>query len=144
MEEHQTEAITYPVKGQCQCGSVSFLLKAPPKMVIACHCKECQKLSTSAFSITCIIDAEAIEISGELKETSRVAESGNVNLGKFCPNCGNRIYQINPEAPEVIKFKAAGGLDNTSMIVPTTHVWTSEKQSWVIIPPDVQQFTKQR
>lgn len=135
---------SYPVKGQCQCGSISFVLKAAPKMVIACHCKECQKLSTSAFSITCIVPADDIEISGELKETSRVADSGNVNLGKFCPNCGNRIYQVNPAAPEMIKFKAGGCLDDTSMLVPTTHVWTSEKQSWVVIPDDVQQFDKQR
>ncbi|MFH0266580.1 GFA family protein [Vibrio rumoiensis] len=134
----------YPVKGQCQCGHVSFTLKAAPKMVIACHCKECQKLSTSAFSITSIVNADDIEINGELKTTRRVADSGNENVGYFCPSCGNRIYQLNPAAPEMIKFKAAGCLEDTRMIVPTMHVWTSEKQGWVIIPDDVQQFDKQR
>ncbi|MFV0576619.1 MAG: GFA family protein [Vibrio sp.] len=136
--------VTYPVHGKCQCGQVSFTLKAAPKMVIACHCKECQKLSTSAFSITSIIDAANIEITGELKETSRVADSGNTNVGKFCPNCGNRIYQMNPAQPEIIKFKANAGLDDASMMTPTTHVWTSEKQDWVILPEGVQVFEKQR
>ncbi|MBD1577131.1 GFA family protein [Vibrio sp. S11_S32] len=134
----------YPVKGQCQCGQVTFSLKAAPKMVIACHCKECQKLSTSAFSITTIVEASNIEINGVLHDSSRVADSGSVNVGKFCPGCGNRIYQINPVAPEMIKFKAAGGLDNTSMIIPNMHVWTREKQTWFTIPEGVQQFEKQR
>ncbi|WP_417880868.1 GFA family protein [Vibrio sp.] len=136
--------VNYPVKGRCQCGSVNFTLKAAPKVVIACHCKECQKLSTSAFSITCVVDAKDIAIQGELKQTSRTADSGNDNIGHFCSGCGNRIYQLNPAAPDMIKFKAAASLDDTRMIVPTMHVWTSEKQDWVVIPDDVQQFEKQR
>ncbi|OEF23277.1 GFA family protein [Vibrio rumoiensis] len=136
--------VNYPVQGECQCGQVKFSLKAAPKMVIACHCKECQKLSTSAFSITTIVNRNDIDITGELHETSRVADSGNTNVGKFCPSCGNRIYQVNPADPEMIKFKAAGGLSDTRMIVPTTHVWTSEKQAWVTIPEGVQEFPKQR
>ncbi|TVO35795.1 GFA family protein [Vibrio algivorus] len=136
--------VSYPVKGQCQCGSVNFILKAAPKAIIACHCKECQKLSTSAFSITCVVDAKDIDVQGELKQTSRLADSGNENVGYFCSGCGNRIYQLNPAAPELIKFKAAASLDNTRMIVPAMHVWTSEKQDWVVIPDGVQQFEKQR
>lgn len=136
--------VNYPVKGQCQCGQVTFSLKAEPKVVIACHCKECQKLSTSAFSITCVVDAENIEIKGDLKQTHRIATSGNDNVGHFCAGCGNRIFQVNPDSPDMIKFKAASSLDDTRMIVPTLHVWTSEKQDWVVLPDNVQQFEKQR
>lgn len=134
--------VNYPVKGTCQCGQVSFVLKAAPKKVIACHCKECQKLSTSAFSITSVIDKQDIDITGELQQTTRVAESGNTNVGCFCPNCGNRIYQFNPAAPDAIKFKAGSSLDDTSMIVPAVHIWTGEKQAWVTIPDGVPQFEK--
>ena len=134
----------YPVKGQCQCGQVKFSLNAAPKLIIACHCKDCQKLSTSAFSITAIVNEHDIDITGDLNENSRVAASGNLNVGKFCPGCGNRIYHINPTAPEMIKFKAMSSLDDTSMVVPNMHVWTSEKQAWVAIPDDIQQFEKQR
>ncbi|MGO2418197.1 MULTISPECIES: GFA family protein [Vibrio] len=140
--------MNYPVFGECQCGKIKFSLKAAPKMVIACHCKECQKLSTSAFSITAIVQQDDIDIDidieGELHETSRIADSGNTNIGKFCSGCGNRIYQLNPAEPTVIKFKAISSLSDTKMVVPTTHVWTSEKQSWVTIPEGVQQFEKQR
>lgn len=74
-------------------------------MVVACHCKECQKLSTSAFSITAIVRAEDIEFSGELSHWQRGSASGNISAAKFCGRCGNRIYHYNPAEPQSIKLK---------------------------------------
>ena len=82
----------YPIAGACQCGNVTFKLLAPPKAVIACHCKHCQKLATSAFSITAMVNTEDIEFSGKMNEWERLADSGNRNVAKYCPSCGNRIY----------------------------------------------------
>ena len=77
--------MTCPIEGACQCGGVKYRLLAPPQMVLACHCKECQKLSTSAFSITAVVRTSDVEFLGEMAEWSRVAESGNINGAKFCP-----------------------------------------------------------
>ncbi|WP_425601994.1 GFA family protein [Shewanella insulae] len=132
----------YPVKGACQCGGVTYELHSAPLMVVACHCKECQKLSTSAFSITAVVNADSIEFQGEMAEWSRVADSGNVNGAKFCPTCGNRIYHFDPKDPSKIKLKPSN-LSDTSLIVPTSHVWVSEKQSWFTIPDGVAVFDKQ-
>lgn len=134
--------MTYPIEGSCQCGNVRYRLKAAPSMVVACHCRECQKLSSSAFSITAIVDADAIEFEGEMAEWSRVADSGNTNVAKFCPTCGNRIYHINPDDPGRIKLKPST-LADTSIIEPTVHVWASQKQAWYTIPEGVTVFEKQ-
>ncbi len=72
--------IHYPIKGSCQCGGVSYELLEPPLMVVACHCKECQKLSTSAFSITAMIHEDSIQFSGLMKDWSRSSDSGNISL----------------------------------------------------------------
>lgn len=132
----------YPIEGSCQCGGVRYKLLAAPKMVVACHCKECQKLSTSPFSVTAMVAAADIEFEGEMAEWSRIAESGNVNTAKFCPTCGNRIYHFNPGQPDLIKLKP-GGLSDTSGLEPTAHVWVSEKQPWYEIPEGVKTFDKQ-
>ncbi|WP_417551596.1 GFA family protein [Marinomonas fungiae] len=132
----------YPISGSCQCGGVTYQLLAAPKMVVACHCKECQKLSTSAFSITAMVDASDLVIQGELKDWSRVAESGNTAAAKFCPTCGNRIYHYDPVKPEAIKLKPSN-LSDTSIIQPTAHAWVSEKQGWYQIPDGVKVFDKQ-
>lgn len=132
----------YPIEGSCQCGGVKYKLLAPPLAVVACHCRECQKLSTSAFSITAIVNTSDVQFKGEMKEWRRLADSGNINGAMFCPTCGNRIYHFNPNEPEKLKLKPAN-LSDTSMINPTAHVWVSEKQAWYQIPAGVKVFEKQ-
>ena len=134
--------IQYPIRGACQCGNVSYELLQPPLMGVACHCRECQKLSTSAFSITAVVKTDAVRFHGELKEWGRVAESGNRNNARFCPECGNRIYHFNPDQPDTIKLKPSN-LEDTRMIRPTMHVWVSEKQDWYDIPAGVEQHQRQ-
>ncbi len=132
----------YPIDGACQCGNITYQLVAPPLLVVACHCKQCQKLSTSAFSITALVKTDSVEFKGELKEWQRLADSGNKNYAKFCPECGNRIYHFDPDMPETIKLKPSN-LSDTRILNPSAHVWVSEKQDWIQIPDGVEQFDTQ-
>ena len=131
----------YPIKGACQCGNISYQLNAAPLKVIACHCKECQILSTSAFSITTIVNASDITFEGEMKQWERSSDSGNRNVANFCPTCGNRIYHINPDEPELIKLK--GRLNNAKDVQPVAHIWLGEKHDWFDVPEGVAQLDKQ-
>lgn len=135
--------VDYPLVGSCQCGQLRYRLLAPPLKVLACHCKHCQKLSTSAFSITAVMRVSDVEFEGELAEWRRMADSGNKNYAKFCPGCGNRIYHYNPDTPDTIKLKAASGLDDTRLLKPTAHLWLSQKQAWFTVPEGVESFDKQ-
>ncbi|OYD23366.1 GFA family protein [Oceanimonas baumannii] len=134
--------MNYPLTGACQCGSVRYQLLSEPKMIVACHCKECQKLSTSAFSITALVNTDQIRFQGEMKEWRRTADSGNINGAMFCPTCGNRIYHFNPDEPDTLKLKPAS-LTDTRLIKPVAHVWVSEKQDWYQIPEGVAVYDKQ-
>jgi hypothetical protein len=134
--------IQYPLQGACQCGNVTYTLSAPPLMIVACHCRECQKLSTSAFSITAIVKAETITFKGTMSDWSRSADSGNISAAKFCPQCGNRIYHYNPQDKSTLKLKPTN-LSDTRIIKPTVHAWISEKQAWFDIPAGVKTFERQ-
>jgi len=134
----------YPIEGSCQCGQVTYKLNAAPNMVVACHCTECQKLSTSPFSVTAIVASTDIEFSGDLKEWGRATDSGNRSNAKFCPNCGNRIYHFNPEDLSMVKLKLKPvNIADESVFEPTAHFWISKKQSWYQIPEGVTVFDKQ-
>lgn len=136
--------MSYLVEGSCQCGQVAYKLHQPPKMVVACHCRECQKLSTAPFSVTAVVATKGIEFKGELKEWQRMAESGNKNFAKFCPECGNRIYHFNPDDMSTIKLKLKSNHSGDDTIFePTAHVWVSEKQDWYQVPTGVPCFDKQ-
>lgn len=134
--------IEYPLEGSCQCGGVTYQLLEPPLLVAACHCTECQKLSTSAFSITAMVKPESVEFSGEMKDWSRSSDSGNISAAKFCPTCGNRIYHYNPDDMSTLKLKPSTLLD-TRVIQPTVHIWVSEKQDWYELPEGVGVFEGQ-
>lgn len=131
----------FPVKGACQCGQVSYELYQAPKIVIACHCVECQKLSTGPFSVTAMVSAEDITFTGELSEWQRMADSGNKNSAKFCPSCGNRIYHYNPDDAAILKLKLKPvNLEDDSLFEPTAHVWVDSKVGWYDIPEGVKCF----
>jgi hypothetical protein len=120
-----------PATGSCQCGNLRYRVTMAPLATVACHCRDCQKLSTSAFSISMILPRSGFELlSGEPKSWERPAESGAVAVCWFCPDCGNRIYHENPEMPEIVRLKP-GTLDDTSAIVPVAHVWTCREQPWL-------------
>ncbi|WP_439133352.1 GFA family protein [Pseudomaricurvus sp.] len=132
----------YPLNGACQCKQVRYRLLQAPIMVVCCHCKECQKLSTSAFSITAVVKREHLEFEGDLKHWERSSDSGNINAAAFCPDCGNRMYHFDPQKPDIIKLKPST-LENTGIIKPSKHLWVSEKQNWFEIPEGVEQYPKQ-
>ena len=136
--------MNFPIKGSCQCGQLTYELLKAPKKVIACHCKECQILSTSAFSVTALVAAEDIQFNGEMKEWGRPADSGNRSHAKFCPDCGNRVYHFNPKAPEMVKLKLRPVDSSVDHIFePTAHIWLSSKVGWFEPSESAEQFEKQ-
>ena len=53
--------------GGCLCGSVRFEVKGDPEMFHACHCRNCQLMTGSAFTICLYFPAQDITItSGDL------------------------------------------------------------------------------
>ncbi len=44
-----------PIVGGCQCGTVRYEITDDPVALYVCHCRECQKQSSSAFGISVIV-----------------------------------------------------------------------------------------
>jgi hypothetical protein len=134
-----------PVKewpGGCQCGAVRYLLRRESIAVYACHCKECQKQSASAFGLSLPFAREELELTGETESWRRPTDSGSFTTGWFCPKCGSRLFHVSDRAPARGTLKA-GTLDDTSQLEPRFHIWTSRKQPWVVLPEGVPQFETQ-
>ena len=121
--------------GGCQCGRVRYRITAEPYMLVACHCKECQRQSGSAFGLSMMVPQDAVALEGELKMFERSSDSGRPLKCFFCASCGTRIYHQPAYAP-VVNIRA-GTLDDTSRLEPTMHAWVSRKQPWFTIPEGV-------
>lgn len=53
---------TVPREGGCRCGRIRLRIGAPPLLTMACHCKGCQRMSASAFSLSAAIPSAGFEI----------------------------------------------------------------------------------
>jgi len=123
-----------PLEGGCQCGAVRYRIEAEPLGLAACHCRECQRQSGSAFGLSLDVPKGAVRLlSGELRVFTTVADSGRTKHCAFCPACGTRIYH-DGETSTSIK---AGTLDDPTGLEPRAHYWTSSKHAWVAIPDGV-------
>lgn len=129
--------------GGCQCGAIRYEFSGDPKLVVACHCTDCQRQSGSAFGMTLVVDEADFRLTqGELKTFSSESAAGRAKLGAFCPDCGTRIYH-KPEWRKGSVSVKPGTLDDTQWLQPTVHLWTNSKQGWVTIPDGVKTFETQ-
>jgi hypothetical protein len=128
-------------KGGCECGAVRYQVEGEPKAVVVCHCRNCQRQSGGAFGMSMVFAADQFMCeSGELASFERPTKSGATMQGRFCPECGTRIYNQKAGAPVIIL--KPGTLDDTSELRPTLQLWTSRKQSWFDLP-QLQGFEEQ-
>ena len=77
--------MSLPVEGACMCGQVRMRISLPPIMTAACHCRGCQRLSASAFSLTALIPSEGVEVIG----ATAIGALHGPSSYEYCPNCLN-------------------------------------------------------
>ena len=124
----------FPVEGGCQCGAVRYRLKASPLTVYNCHCKDCQRFSGAAWSMSMMVRDEDFEVlSGEIVRYDRKASSGNVITMSFCARCHGWIWSI-PTLPGIM-VPRAGTLDSMDWAEPVGNIWIDSKAAWVAIDP---------
>lgn len=128
--------------GGCQCGAVRYVLRRESIACYACHCRECQKQSASAFGLSLPFARDELELTGEVATWRRPTDSGSFTTGHFCPACGSRLFHVSDRTPARANLKA-GTLDDTSDLRARFHIWTSRKQPWIVLPDDVPQFETQ-
>ncbi len=122
-----------PYTGGCQCGEIRYEIHAQPLTLYLCHCKECQKQSSSAFGMSLTVLRDAVVITqGQPKAWTRKADSGREVKNIFCGNCGTRLFHERAYSSGTINVKA-GTLNDTSNLHPVGNLWTRSAQPWVAI-----------
>jgi hypothetical protein len=130
-----------PQTGGCQCGKVRYEVTEAPLNVYTCHCRDCQRLTSSAFSLGVIVPETGFRLTGiEPRSLQRMADSGRMNVRLVCPECGSWVSGVPREG--VVRVRG-GTLDDTSWLRPTRHIWIRSKQEWVSIPEGDEVFEGQ-
>lgn len=116
-------ALELPLEGSCRCGRVRLRISKAPLLTMACHCTGCQKMSSSAYSLSAAIPADGFEvIEGE-------PVVGGLHGGTrhfFCDHCMTWMF-TRPEGVDFFVNLRPTMLDDTSWFEPFIETYTSEK-----------------
>jgi hypothetical protein len=117
---------TVSTTGTCRCGQVAFEIHARPIITNACHCTGCQKMSSSAFSLTTLVPADSFEVT---QGSPVIGGLHGASRHFFCPHCLSWLFTRPADTDAVIGVRSTL-LENAQQFAPFMETWTSEKMPW--------------
>ncbi|MGX1164917.1 hypothetical protein AB7M16_001183 [Bradyrhizobium sp. USDA 372] len=120
------------IDARCSCGALSLSLPGPSRLVVACHCLDCQRRTGAPFGVGAFYAAETVTISGVSKSYVRTAMSGGKVCRYFCPDCGSTVYWQADNVPDMIGV-AVGAIADPDFPAPVRSVFEQSKHGWVEI-----------
>jgi hypothetical protein len=131
--------MSVPREGGCACGAVRYRLTSEPLFIHCCHCLNCQRQTGSAFVINLLIEADRVELLGEVPMPIEVPrDDGSAQRIFRCPACQVAVFSEYGR-PEV-RFVRGGTLDDPFNVAPDVHIYTRSKLSWITLPDSVPAF----
>src|SRR5262245_23548455 len=132
--------VKLPLTGGCLCGALRYEIGEAPLVTYTCHCTDCQRLTSSAFSMAVTVRDSTFRLTaGQPRLVHKTADSGRIVTRWLCSDCGCWVAsspQPGETTGEMIRRVRAGTLDDRSWLRPTAHFWTRSKQPWVVLPED--------
>lgn len=124
-----TDSQAFHHEGGCRCGQVRFRIDAPPLLTMACHCTGCQRMSSSAFSLSAAIPAPAFQVT-----QGEPVIGGLHGAAKhyFCPHCMSWLYTL-PDGVDFFVNVRPTMLDDAGWYRPFVETCTSEMLPWASI-----------
>lgn len=123
---------------RCSCGVLTLTLPGPSRLVVACHCLDCQRRTGAPFGVGAFYPVDAVTILGTPKVFTRDAASGGKVHSYFCPDCGSTVYWKAEKLPSHIGV-AIGALADPKYPAPVRSVFEQSKHDWVQME-DVEHF----
>ncbi|MEZ2131925.1 MULTISPECIES: GFA family protein [unclassified Sinorhizobium] len=124
---------------RCACGALALTLPEQSRLVVACHCLDCQRRTGAPFGVGAFYPADAVAISGAAKEFTRDGASGGKVHIYFCPNCGSSVYWTADKLPSMIGV-AVGALADPNYPAPVLSIFEQSKHDWVQMDTAVERF----
>lgn len=117
---------SYQINGHCRCGEVSFKITSKPMITMACHCTGCQKMTSSAFSLSSLFPSSAFSVT-----------AGDVVIGGlrgntrhlFCGYCMSWLFTRPEGMDEFINIRSVM-LEGARTYKPFVETYTDEKLEW--------------
>ena len=132
------------VSGSCHCGAIAYRARIDPNAVQICHCRDCQRLTGTAFRTAVPASPENFYLmKGEPRIYIKVADSGSRRGHAFCGQCGAPVFRQPTDNNPNFSLRI-GGLDQASELGrPTRQIWTSRRLGWATELSEIASFDAQ-
>ena len=132
--------MTSELSGRCACGNVRYEIQGEPLVTQACHCRDCQRATGSAFVIHIVVCEEDFRITGETHMGLGPTGSGTGCELHSCASCGVLIWVRYKYHKVPVIAVRAGTLKDPGAVTPQAHIFTGRKLPWVLLPAEVPSF----
>jgi hypothetical protein len=114
------------IDGRCHCGYVTFEAEADPETTTICNCTDCQTMSGAPLRAVIITHpGKFVLLSGKPTEYRKTADSGNVRVQAFCPQCGTALYATSVgDEPKAYNVRL-GSLRQRNQLAPRRQIFVS-------------------
>lgn len=119
-----------PWDGGCRCGKVRFRVSEAPFVTVACHCRGCQRMTASAFSLSVAVPVAGFAV------TEGETELGGLHGAQrhhFCGWCKSWLFTRMEGIDWFVNVRATA-LDEPGWFVPFVETCTAEKLAWAGTP----------
>ncbi len=116
-------------KGTCLCGSISYFVRSRPRQFYFCHCRQCRKLTGSAFAANVLLDPAEIQWVKGKDKVKRFDYPGERMFSRvFCADCGSGLPFLNESGEALII--PAGSLDQGAVSAPDFNIFWADRAEW--------------
>ncbi len=120
------------VQGHCLCGKVRFTARGPLRPVVACHCDECRRFTSSQWNATAAY-RDNLSIEGE--ENLRWHAFTEYTRRGFCGTCGSSLF-FDPIPRDYIAI-GMGALEKPTGLELAVHIWAQEAGDYLTLCDDL-------
>jgi hypothetical protein len=138
----EPQPFPYPRTAACDCGSVTVTVAAPPQMVHACSCHDCQRRSGSAFSYSAFFPEAAVTVRGKPTTWRSSSASGRWSETSFCPTCGVAVLTRLEVLPGTVCMPV-GAFNDPDFPAPGKLYWSSRRHHWLELPAGIEHIDTQ-
>ncbi|MCH7888914.1 MAG: GFA family protein [Proteobacteria bacterium] len=120
-------------EGGCLCGAVRYRVAGAARWVGHCHCQSCRRACGAPVVTWAGFAEERFKVTqGAL---ACFASSPGVTRS-FCARCGTPLTFVAERYPGEVHV-TVGSLDRPGEFPPASHVWASERISWLHLADDL-------
>ena len=123
------------VEGGCHCGAVRFAAEVDEGDVSVCHCRDCQRLTGTAFRTSVTARGAPRLLAGPPNVYVKIGGDGSRLEQHFCGACGSPLF-VRSEGGEDWGVRW-GALDGREALAPVRAIWRSREVPWLGRVPEL-------